>query len=68
MYYKRTLYGEEVTIARFVQDDDKKYHDRHWQKEGQLIVSMQKVKAEIDLAIGLIIGGSSDTEPTNEPT
>jgi hypothetical protein len=45
-----------------LQEDDKKYHDRHWQKEGHLIVSMQKVKAEIGLAIGLIIGGSPETE------
>jgi hypothetical protein len=25
MYYRRTLYGEEVTIAKFVQDDENKY-------------------------------------------
>jgi hypothetical protein len=25
MYYRRTLYGEEVNIAKFVQDDDNKY-------------------------------------------
>jgi len=25
MYYRRTLGGEEVTIAKFIQDDDKKY-------------------------------------------
>jgi len=47
-----------------MQEDDKKYHDRHWEKEGKLIVSMQKVKAEMDLAIGLIIGGSFETELT----
>ena len=25
MYYRRTLYGEEVSIAKFIQDDDNKY-------------------------------------------
>ena len=25
LYYRRTLYGEEVTIAKFVQDDENKY-------------------------------------------
>lgn len=45
-----------------LQETDKKYHDRHWQKEGLLIRSIQKVKAEIDTAVELIIGGSPDTE------
>ena len=29
MYYRRTLGGEEVTIARFIQDDDNKYKITH---------------------------------------
>jgi len=40
-----------------LQDKDKKYHDNHWQKEGLLIRSIQKVCAEIDTAVETIIGG-----------
>lgn len=29
MYYRRTLYGEEVSIAKFIQDDDNKYKIIH---------------------------------------
>jgi len=29
MYYRRTLYGEEVSIAKFIQDDDEKYRIIH---------------------------------------
>lgn len=29
MYYRRTLYGEEVTIAKFIQDDEDKYRVVH---------------------------------------
>jgi replicative DNA helicase len=29
MYYRRTLYGEEVRIAKFIQDDDNKYKIVH---------------------------------------
>jgi hypothetical protein len=47
-----------------LQDADKKYHDKHWQKEGLLIRSIQKVKGEIDTAVELIIGGSRETELT----
>jgi hypothetical protein len=47
-----------------LQETDKKYHDKHWQKEGLLIRSIQKVKAEIDTAVELIIGGSPETELT----
>jgi hypothetical protein len=63
----RLLTGRLDTEAEALlklQDDDKSYHDRHWEKEGRLIVSMQKVKAEIDLAIGLIIGRNPETELT----
>jgi hypothetical protein len=45
-----------------LQETDKKYHDRHWQKEGLLIRSIQKVKGEIDTAVELIIGGSPESE------
>jgi hypothetical protein len=45
-----------------LQEADKKYHDRHWQKEGLLVRSMQKVKGEIDIAVELIIGGSPESE------
>jgi hypothetical protein len=45
-----------------LQEVDKKYHDKHWQKEGLLIRSMQKVKAEIDTAVELIIGSSPGSE------
>jgi hypothetical protein len=47
-----------------LQEADKKYHDKHWQKEGLLIRSIQKVKAEIDTAVEIIIGGSPETELT----
>jgi hypothetical protein len=47
-----------------LQDADKKYHDKHWQKEGLLIRSIQKVKGEIDTTVELIIGGSPETELT----
>jgi hypothetical protein len=51
-----------------LQEADNKFHDNHWKKEGLLIRSIQKVKAEIDTSLDLIIGGSSETELTNEPT
>ena len=47
-----------------LQDADKKYHDKHWQKEGLLIRSIQKVKGEIDTAVELIIGGIPENELT----
>lgn len=47
-----------------LQEADKKYHDGHWKKEGLLVRSIQKVKAEIDTAIDLIIGGDPETELT----
>jgi hypothetical protein len=47
-----------------LQETDKKYHDNHWKKEGLIIRSVQKVKAEIDTAIDLIIGGNPETERT----
>lgn len=45
-----------------LQEDDKRYHDNHWRKEGLLIVSQQKVKAEIDTVVELIIGGSETSD------
>ena len=45
-----------------LQETDKKYHDNHWKKEALLIRSIQKVKAEIDTAVELIIGGSPESE------
>jgi len=45
-----------------LQETDKKYHDKHWKKEGLLIRSVQKVKSEIDTAVELIIGGSAESE------
>ncbi|HUN98607.1 MAG TPA: DUF2130 domain-containing protein [Bradyrhizobium sp.] len=51
-----------------LQETDKKYHENHWKKEGLLIRSMQKVNAEIDTAINLIIGGDPETELTDEPS
>jgi hypothetical protein len=47
-----------------LQEGDKKYHDNHWKKEGLLIRSIQKVKAEIDTTVDLIIGGDPETELT----
>jgi hypothetical protein len=47
-----------------LQDTDKKYHDNHWKKEGLLVRSIQKVKAEIDTAVDLIVGGNQETELT----
>ena len=47
-----------------LQEADKTYHDNHWKKEGLLIRSIQKVKAEVDTAVDLIIGGDLDTELT----
>jgi hypothetical protein len=47
-----------------LQDADKKYHENHWKKEGLAICSIQKVKAEIDTAVDLIIGGDPQTELT----
>jgi hypothetical protein len=47
-----------------LQEADKKYHDNHWKKEGLLIRSSQKVRAEIDAAVDLIIGGDPETELT----
>jgi len=47
-----------------LQEADKTYHDNHWKKEGLLIRSIQKVKAEVDTAVDLIIGGDPDTELT----
>jgi len=47
-----------------LQETDKKYHDNHWKKEGLLIRSIQKVNAEIDPAVNLIIGGDLETELT----
>ena len=51
-----------------LQETDKKYHDKHWAKEGLLIRSIQKVKAEVDTAVELIIGTSpSAPEILDEP-
>jgi hypothetical protein len=47
-----------------LQESDKKYHDNHWKKEGLLIRSIQKVKAEIDTAVDLIIGSDAEAELT----
>jgi hypothetical protein len=47
-----------------LQEADKKYHDNHWKKEGLLIRSIQKVKAEVDIAVELIIGGNPQPELT----
>jgi hypothetical protein len=40
-----------------LQEMDKRHHQRHWQKEGQLIRSIQNTKVEIDTAVELIVGG-----------
>jgi hypothetical protein len=45
-----------------LQEMDKRYHDNHWKKEGLLIRSVQKVKAEIDTAVELIIGGNPESK------
>ena len=34
-----------------LQETDKRYHDNHWKKEGLLIRSIQKAKAEIETAV-----------------
>jgi hypothetical protein len=47
-----------------LQETDKKYHDNHWRKEGLLARSIQKVKAEIDTEIEMIIGG--DERPSDQ--
>jgi hypothetical protein len=47
-----------------LQEADKRHHDNHWKKEGLLIRAIQKVKAEIDTAVDLIIGGDPETELT----
>ncbi len=47
-----------------LQEKDRKYHERHWQDEGTLIRSVQKVKGDIATAVELIIGGSPETELT----
>jgi hypothetical protein len=47
-----------------LQEKDRKYHERHWQDEGTLIRSVQKVKGDIANAVELIIGGSPQPELT----
>jgi hypothetical protein len=47
-----------------LQEKDRKYHERHWQDEGTLIRSVQKVKGDIATAVELIIGGSQQPELT----
>jgi hypothetical protein len=47
-----------------LQEKDRKYHERHWQDEGTLIRSVQKVKGDIATAVELIIGGSPQPELT----
>ena len=47
-----------------LQEKDRKYHERHWQDEGTLIRSVQKVKGDIATAVELIIGGSAQPELT----
>jgi hypothetical protein len=54
----------ETDALLTLQETDKKYHDNHWKKEGLLIRSIQKAKADIDTAVDLIIGGDPETELT----
>jgi hypothetical protein len=51
-----------------LQEADKRYHDNHWKKEGLAIISIQKMKAEIDTAIESIIGVGPQSEERNELT
>lgn len=67
----RSLIGRvdaESEALLALQVADKRYHDNHWKKEGLAIVSIQKVKAEIDTEIESIIGVNPQAEDRNEPT
>lgn len=49
-----------------LQVKEKKAHDAHWKKEGELLRSVQKVRAEICAEIGAIIGTVDAVEKHNE--
>ncbi len=49
-----------------LQVKEKKAHDAHWKKEGELLRSVQKVRAEICTEIGAIIGTVEAVEKLNE--
>ena len=49
-----------------LQVKEKKAHDAHWKREGELLRSVQKVRAEICTEIGAIIGTVEAVEKPNE--
>lgn len=45
-----------------LQEKEMKAHQTHWKQEGQLLKSIQKVKAELEIEIDAIIGTDDPTE------